>query len=64
MEDIKIIIDEKYIGQRIDKVLSKEMTDYSRTQIQLLIQIVSLKIIFSIYAIMLSANNDSFASSL
>lgn len=38
MEDIKIIIDEKYIGQRIDKVLSKEMTDYSRTQIQLLIQ--------------------------
>lgn len=38
MEDIKIIGKEEYIGQRIDKVLVKELDDFSRTQVQLLIQ--------------------------
>ena len=37
MEDIKIVVKEEYIGQRIDKVIAKELSDFSRTQIQLLI---------------------------
>ena len=38
MEDIKIIIDESLIGQRIDKILTKKLSDFSRTQVQLFIQ--------------------------
>lgn len=38
MEDIKIECLEEYIGKRIDKVLSKAMDGYSRTQIQQFIQ--------------------------
>ena len=38
MEDIKITVIEEYNGQRIDKILAKEMKDFSRTQVQLLIQ--------------------------
>lgn len=38
MEVIKITINDKYQGLRIDKVLSQELHDYSRTQIQLFIQ--------------------------
>ena len=37
MEDIKIVVKEEYSGQRIDKVIAKELSDFSRTQIQLLI---------------------------
>lgn len=38
MEDVKIRIVEEQKGQRIDKILTQELTDFSRTQIQLLIQ--------------------------
>ncbi len=38
MEDIKIIIDQEYVGQRIDKILKQKLGDYSRTQIQQMIQ--------------------------
>ena len=38
MEDIKIIIDESLISQRIDKILTKKLSDFSRTQVQLFIQ--------------------------
>ena len=38
MEDIKIRIVEEQKGQRIDKILAKELADFSRTQIQSLIQ--------------------------
>lgn len=38
MEDIKIRIVEEQKGQRIDKILTKELADFSRTQIQSLIQ--------------------------
>lgn len=38
MEDIEITVIEEYIGQRVDKILTKELKDYSRTQVQLLIQ--------------------------
>ena len=37
MEDIKITVVEE-AGQRIDKILVKALTDFSRTQIQMLIQ--------------------------
>ena len=37
MEDIKIVVKEEYKGQRIDKVIAKELSDFSRTQIQSLI---------------------------
>ena len=37
MEDIKITVVEE-VGQRIDKILVKALTDFSRTQIQMLIQ--------------------------
>ena len=37
MEDIKIVVKEEFKGQRLDKVLAKELSDFSRTQIQLLI---------------------------
>lgn len=37
MEDIKIVVKEEFTGQRIDKVIAKELSDFSRTQIQLLI---------------------------
>lgn len=36
MEDIKINVSEQQVGQRIDKVLSKEIPHFSRTQVQLL----------------------------
>lgn len=38
MENVKINMKEEYIGKRIDKILVKEMGDFSRTQIQSLIQ--------------------------
>lgn len=38
MEDIKIKVIDEYIGKRIDKILTQVLKDYSRTQIQLLIQ--------------------------
>ena len=38
MEDIKIRIIEEQKGQRVDKILAKELSDFSRTQIQSLIQ--------------------------
>lgn len=34
METIKIIGQDKYVGKRIDKVLTQELQDFSRTQIQ------------------------------
>ena len=34
METIKIIGLEKYVGKRVDKVLTQELQDFSRTQIQ------------------------------
>lgn len=44
MEDIKITMIDEYIGKRIDKVLTKILEGYSRTQIQLLIQNGHVKI--------------------
>lgn len=44
MEDIKITMIDEYIGKRIDKVLTKTLEGYSRTQIQLLIQNGHVKI--------------------
>lgn len=38
MEDIKIKVIDEYVGKRIDKILTQILSDYSRTQIQLLIQ--------------------------
>lgn len=38
MEDIKIRVIKEQNGLRIDKILAKQLTDFSRTQVQLLIQ--------------------------
>ena len=44
MEDIKIRVLEEQAGQRIDKFLTKEFSDFSRTQVQLLIQNQNVKV--------------------
>lgn len=44
MEDIKIRVLEEQVGQRIDKFLTKEFSDFSRTQVQLLIQNQNVKV--------------------
>lgn len=60
MEDVKINVKEEYIGQRIDKVLVKELSEMSRTQIQLLISdgnvLVNKKVIKASYK--LEKNDD------
>lgn len=44
MEDIKITVIESQKGQRVDKVIASELSQYSRSQIQLLIQNQHVKI--------------------
>lgn len=44
MENIKITNVENYVGLRIDKVLTKELTGFSRTQIQTLISQQNVKV--------------------
>jgi len=44
MEDIKITSIDQYIGQRIDKLLTKELAGFSRTQVQNLIKEGHVKI--------------------
>ena len=44
MEDVKIRVVDEYIGQRIDKFLTTHFKDYSRTQIQMLIQDKHVKV--------------------
>lgn len=38
MEDVKIIVEDKYIAKRIDKILATVFANFSRTQVQNLIQ--------------------------
>lgn len=44
MEDVKIRVVDEYIGKRIDKFLTTHFKDYSRTQIQMLIQDKHVKV--------------------